>query len=64
MLPYKHSLKLLVNIVQGELGKTARKIKCKKMLMVCPYFVKYMRLRTEILCYFISTWIIFRRFVD
>ena len=40
-------------------AKTERKIKNKKMLMVCPYFVKYMRLRTEILCCFISTWIMY-----
>lgn len=55
---------LNVCIAEKYDGKTARKIKCKKMLMVYPYFVKYMRLRTEILCYFISTWIIFRCSVD
>ena len=32
---------LNVCIAEKYDGKTERKIKCKKMLMVCPYFVKY-----------------------
>lgn len=45
---------LNVCIAEKYDGKTERKIKNKKMLMVCPYFVKYMRLRTEIFCYFLE----------
>lgn len=60
MLPFLVSLALtwiiVLNVCIAEKydSKTKRTVKNKKILLICPYFVKYIRLRTEILCYFLE----------
>ena len=60
MLPFLVSFALtwiiVLNVCIAEKydGKTKRTVKNKKILLICPYFVKYIRLRTEILCYFLE----------
>ncbi len=56
LLSFAFTWGIVLNVCIAETydGKTKRKVKSKKTLMVCPYFVKYMRLRTEILYYFLE----------
>ena len=46
----------VVNVCMAEKydGKTTREIRNKKLLVIVPRFIRYMRLRTEIICFVIE----------